>query len=132
MTGFSGKLHAFFALPGDPVTVDGSSLRINLVPFTAKVRGKIGSYLLGNWPSERRQIANPAYANPKGFIQVTPDNLSTRISEHFTLGQFLTKDQPAVWPKYVVLQSRLLDKLELTIEELRREGHPVRGLFVMS
>ena len=28
--------------------------------------------------------------------------------------------------------TRLLDKLELTIDELRREGHPVRSLFVMS
>ncbi|HKF43433.1 MAG TPA: hypothetical protein VKG01_10055 [Thermoanaerobaculia bacterium] len=132
MAGFSGKLRAFFALPGDPVTPGDSAVRINLVPFSAKVKGKIGTYVLGNWPSEKRELSNPAYANPKGFIQVTQDNLSTRISEHFTLGQFLTKDQLSIWPKYVVLQSRLLDKLELTIQELRKEGHPVRGLFVMS
>jgi uncharacterized protein YcbK (DUF882 family) len=87
---------------------------------------------MGNWPSEKRGISSPAYANPKGFVEVTPENKGLRISEHFTLGQFLTKDQPAIWPKYVVLQPRLLDKLELTIEELRREGHDVNGLFVMS
>ena len=132
MTGVSGKIQAFFALPTDPVTAGDSAVRINLVPFSAKVNGRIGSYLLGNWPSEKREVSNPAYGNPRGFIQVTPENSATRISEHFTLGQFLTKDQPAIWPKYVVLQSRLLDKLELTIQELRREGHPVRGLFVMS
>ena len=132
LAGFSGKLQAFFALPNDPVTGGDWARRINLVPFSVKVNGRIGSYRLGNWPSEKKEISNPAYANPKGFVEVTPENLSTRISEHFTLGQFLTKDQASIWPKYVVLQSRLLDKLELTIEELRREGHPVRGLFVMS
>jgi uncharacterized protein YcbK (DUF882 family) len=63
---------------------------------------------------------------------VTPDNFATRVSEHFTLGQFVTKDQFDVWPKYVVLDRRLLDKLELTIEELARRGHAVAGLFVMS
>jgi uncharacterized protein YcbK (DUF882 family) len=132
LAGFSGKLRAFFALPGDSATEGDGSRRIKLVPFSAKIHGWIGSYHLGNWPSEKRDVANPAYSNPKGFVEVTPENLGTRVSEHFTLGQFLTKDQPSVWPKYVVLQPRLLDKLELTIQELHREGHNVSGLFVMS
>jgi hypothetical protein len=102
------------------------------VPFAAKVNGRIGDYKLGAWPYEKKQGSNPTYANPKGFVEVTKDNLSVHLSEHFTLGQFITKDQISVWPKYVVLQPRLLDKLELTIAELRREGHPVSGLFVMS
>ena len=132
LTGFSGKLQAFFALPDDPAIPGDPARRINLVPFSAKVNGWIGPYRMGSWPSEKRELPNPAYANPKGFVEVTPENKGLRISEHFTLGQFLTKDQPAVWPKYVVLQPKLLDKLELTIEELRREGHDVHGLFVMS
>ena len=132
LAGFSGKLQAFFALPNETVTQPDTGRRINLVPFSAKVNGRIGSYRLGSWPSEKREMSNPAYASPKGFVEVTPENLSTRISEHFTLGQFLTKDQPSIWPKYVVLQPRLLDKLELTIQELNREGYDVRGFFVMS
>jgi hypothetical protein len=132
LTGFSGKLRAIFALPGEPVPESPDSRRISLVPFSAKVRGRIGSYRLGDWPSEKAGISNPIYANPKGFVEVTPGNFATHLSEHFTLGQFITKDQLSVWPKYVVLQSRLIDKLELTIDELRREGHAVRSLFVMS
>ena len=131
LAGFSGKLRAFFALPDERVT-ERNARRIPLVPFSAKVNGRIGPYRLGDWPYEKLQPSNPVYANPKGFVEVTPENLSTHLSEHFTLGQFITKDQLSVWPKYVVLQPRLLDKLELTIEELRSEGHPVRGLFVMS
>jgi uncharacterized protein YcbK (DUF882 family) len=132
LAGFSGKLRAFFALPNEPVSEGPQSRRIPLVPFSAKVHGRIGSYRLGEWPYEKSEPSNPVYANPKGFVEVTPENRSTPVSEHFTLGQFLTKDQSSVWPKYVVLQPRLLDKLELTIEELRSEGYPVRGLFVMS
>jgi uncharacterized protein YcbK (DUF882 family) len=153
LVGQSGRLRALFALPGERVAAaaDVASRKpgvyklINLFrsraeafhlivmkPFSAKVNGRIGSYRLGDWPFERREPSNPIYANPRGFVEVTPENLSTHLSEHFTLGQFITKDQLSVWPKYVVLDPRLLDKLELTIEELRREGHPIRGLFVMS
>ena len=101
-------------------------------PFSEKVNGRIGSYHMGNWPYEGRTPASPFYANPRGFIEVTAENFRTRVSEHFSLGQFVTKDQLGVWPRYVVLERRLLDKLELTIDELARRGHPVRGLFVMS
>lgn len=152
LIGTSGKLRAVFTLPGEVPTSEipaqphqpgvyaldalgpaAAALRwIVLTPFSAKVNGRIGSYRLGDWPYEKREPASAAYANPKGFIQVTPENFGTRLSEHFALGQFVTKNQANVWPKYVVLQSRLLDKLELTIAELNREGHPVRGLFVMS
>jgi hypothetical protein len=148
--GLSGRLRAAFALPGDGlaaaagpqgerpgiVTLFREGARafqlIVMRPFSEKIGGRIGAYRLGRWPYEGADPANPAYADPKGFIEVTPQNFSTRVSEHFSLGQFITKDQLQVWPKYVVLQSRLLDKLELTIEELRRTGHPVRGLYVMS
>ena len=152
LVGQSGRLRALFALPGERVAAADVVSRepgvYNLIklfrsgaesfhlivmkPFSAKVNGRIGSYRLGDWPFENREPSNPIYANPRGFVEVTPENFSTHLSEHFTLGQFITKDQLSVWPKYVVLDPRLLDKLELTIEELRRQGHPVRGLFVMS
>ena len=152
LIGRSGKLLAVFTLPGEVPNSDvpaqtrrpgiyaldtlgpaAAALRwIVLTPFSAKVKGRIGGYRLGDWPYENRPAADSAYASPRGFIEVTPDNLQMRVSEHFALGQFVTKNQSSVWPKYVVLQSRLLDKLELTIAELNREGYRVGGLFVMS
>jgi uncharacterized protein YcbK (DUF882 family) len=48
------------------------------------------------------------------------------------LGQFVTKGQDEVWPKYVALDRRLVDKLELTLDELSRRGHPVGSFVVMS
>ncbi len=144
--GFSGKLRAIFALPGQaPAGVPAqpgvyrwlSGARETLtcfvlMPFSAKVDGRIGSYRMGRWPFEGRAARDPSYESPAGFIEVTPENFGVRVSEHFTLGQFVTKGQEDVWPKYVALDRRLVDKLELTIEELARGGHAVPGLFVMS
>jgi len=105
---------------------------ITLVPFAAKEEGQIGSYRLGQWPYERGGAPSSAYANPAGFVEVTPENRSLPVSEHFTLGDFLTKDQLAVWPKYLLLDAALVDKLELVIDELEREGHHVLHLSIMS
>jgi hypothetical protein len=105
---------------------------ITLVPFEAKKEGRIGTYRLGVWPFERGGAPSPAYANPAGFVEVTADNVGLAVSQHFALGDFLTKDQAGVWPKYLLLDPRLVDKLELLVEELAREGYPVEGLSIMS
>ena len=106
---------------------------ITLVPFSEKQQGRIGLYYLGSWPFERGGTPKtPAYANPNGFIEVTPQNADTHVSTHFKLRDFLTKDQPNVWPKYLLLNPKLLDKLELTIQELQAMGHPVRHVTIMS
>jgi uncharacterized protein YcbK (DUF882 family) len=106
---------------------------ITLVPFSEKRAGHIGTYYLGNWPFENGGAPKtPAYADPAGFIEVTPENADTQISTHFKLRDFLTKDQPNVWPKYLLLNPKLLDKLELTIQELEAMGHPVRHFRIMS
>lgn len=106
---------------------------ITLVPFEEKRKGKIGLYYLGSWPFEGGgRPPSSAYANPSGFVEVTRENRNLPVSEHFKLGDFLTKDQPDVWPKYVLLDPRLLDKLELVIQELEKAGHDVKHVSVMS
>lgn len=106
---------------------------ITLVPFGEKKKDKIGLYYLGSWPYERGgQPRLPTYANPRGFIEVTPENQHTNVSEHFKLSQFLTKDQREVWPKYLLLDPKLLDKLELTIGKLQAAGYKVEHVHVMS
>jgi uncharacterized protein YcbK (DUF882 family) len=101
-------------------------------PFSDKVNGRIGQYLIGFWPGERRGVTTVAYANPRGFFEVTPENQDTYISEHFRLRDFLTKDQARTWPKYLVLRIELVDKLELVIQELNSQGFDVRHMQVMS
>jgi hypothetical protein len=111
---------------GQPLTF------ISLLPFSKKKGGSIGAYRMGFWPAERGRLRTVAYRNPDGFIEVTPENQDTPLSEHFRLRDFLTKDQFTTWPKYLVLREELVDKLELVIAELQREGIPVRRMRVMS
>ncbi|HEX5970330.1 MAG TPA: hypothetical protein VFY85_00275 [Gemmatimonadaceae bacterium] len=112
---------------------------IGLVPSSTKRNGKVGLYYVGNWPGEKGGRVNAPgkappdrYQPPSGFIEVTKANADTRVSEHFRLRDFLTHDQPNVWPKYLVLQMRNVDKLELVLSDLAQRGIDVSGVTVMS
>lgn len=105
---------------------------ITLVPLSEKRKGRIGTYLIGSWPNETGKPKSPQYAPPRGLVRVTPQNQDIMVSEHFRLRDFLTKGQANVWPKYVAMSPRLLDKLELTIQELERSGQPVEHIGIIS
>ena len=106
---------------------------ITTVPASEAKGGRIGDYRIGSWPTDVSSVPTPeTYAPPRGFIRVTPQNKDMRVSEHFVLGEFLTKGQTDVWPKYIVLSPRMLDKAELTIQELEEMGHPVEQVGVIS
>jgi uncharacterized protein YcbK (DUF882 family) len=105
---------------------------ITLKPFSEKRRGRVGLYYIGSWPGERGRGRGSNYANPSGFIEVTAENQDTQLSEHFRLRDFLTHDQPNVWPKYLVLDMKLVDKLELVLLDLQSRGFDVSGVRVMS
>jgi hypothetical protein len=121
-----GVFHAAEDIMGRPFAF------ISLIPFTAKAGGRVGDYRVGFWPAERRRTRSEQYENPEGFIEVTPENQDTYVSEHFRLRDFLTHDQTDVWPKYLVLREALVDKLELVIEDLEAHGVPVTHMVVMS
>jgi len=104
---------------------------ITLTPISERRRGRIGLYYIGTWPTERGR-RRTGYVTPSGFIEVTPENQDTPVSDHFTLGDFLTHDQPNVWPKYLVLDLRLVDKLELVLQDLEERGYSTDGVQVMS
>jgi hypothetical protein len=122
---------------GNAVRPVGSYNVITELPFSAKKNGRVGPYYIGNWPSENGSVGPSkapagAYGNPEGFIEVTPENADTPISEHFKLRDFLTHDQPSVWPKYLVLRPQLVDKLELVLSDLQAHGYDTHGVKVMS
>jgi uncharacterized protein YcbK (DUF882 family) len=105
---------------------------ITMRDFSEKLGGRIGAYRIGFWPGERGRSLAESYANPEGFIEVTPENADTYVSEHFRLRDFLTHDQKDVWPKYLVLRAPLVDKLELVIAQLEKRGTRVKHMRVMS
>jgi len=101
---------------GDSVSV------IALIPFAAKSGGTFQGYRIGYWPRERKPVS--LYGLPEGFIQVAETDQDVLLSSRFRVRDFLTKDQSTVWPKYLVVQPTLLDKLELIADELERLGKP--------
>jgi hypothetical protein len=149
-TGLSGKVFARFVMPEDWISmasIPGASLAsasvqssaapssetvFTMRSFGQKVRQWLNGYRLGYWPEEKGRVRSEAYKNPEGFIEVTPDNEDTRVSEHFRLRDFVSHDQKDVWPKYVVLREPLLDKLELVIEDLNDHGVNAEGLRIRS
>jgi uncharacterized protein YcbK (DUF882 family) len=147
-SGLSGKVFARFVMPEDWVslastpgaTVASASVQsgpsaatvFTMRSFGQKVRAWLNGYRLGYWPQEKGRVRSEAYKNPEGFIEVTPENEDTRVSEHFRLRDFVSHDQRDVWPKYVVLREPLLDKLELVIEDLNDHGVNAEGMRIRS
>ncbi len=102
-----------------------------LRPFGEKRGDRLNGYRLGVWPAER-WITARNYFNPDGFVEVYPSDTGVRLSRHFTLGDFLTHDQREIWPKYVVLEERLIDKLELVMQHLNAASIPTSRVIVLS
>lgn len=106
---------------------------VTLLPFSEKHNGRVGTFQVGRWPAERRAPLSPAYRVPAGFIELTPELTSLAVSTHFTLGEFLSvRSQRDVWPKPLVLDLRLVDKLELILQALADSGFAAPRLKVMS
>ncbi|MDY6812177.1 MAG: D-Ala-D-Ala carboxypeptidase family metallohydrolase [Pseudomonadota bacterium] len=87
-------------------------------------------YRIGRYPRTALR-GDPAYARPRGLIEVTEANQDTPVSPHFTLGQFACK-QDGGWPKYLLLDTTLLLKLELLREQIGANGHEQARLAVLS
>jgi hypothetical protein len=104
---------------------------ITLLPASEKKAGRIGLYYIGNWPSGRLS-PKADYTPPGGFIEATPANQGTPLSDHFRLRDFFPHDQQSVWPKYIVVKMKLVDKLELVLDDLRSHGIRTDGVRVLS
>jgi hypothetical protein len=148
--GLSGKVFARFVMPEDWISMASlpgaqmasasvqsgptptASTVFTMRSFGQKVRALLNGYRLGYWPQEKGRLRSEAYRNPDGFIEVTPENEDTRVSEHFRLRDFVSHGQNNVWPKYVVLREPLLDKLELVIEDLNDHGVNAEGMRIRS
>jgi hypothetical protein len=112
---------------------DGESIQaLARVPLDEKIGANWQGYRVGYWPGERRtRRATARYPLPEGFLEVTPENENLLLSTHFRVRDFLTHDQQDTWPKVLVIQLRLLDKLELLDSALAARGRPA-ALRIMS
>lgn len=89
-----------------------------MVPFAEKTAGVLNGYHIGTYLAER---LSGHREEPAGFLEVRPEDVRLSVSKHFHLGDFITHDTQAdVWPKYVALNPRLLDKLELVVAQVAK------------
>lgn len=74
---------------------------------------------------------NPAYEMPRGMVEVSEENLDIFVSPHLQLRQFVCK-QSSPYPKFVVMRSRMLLKLEMLLEHLNDLGVEAATFAVLS
>jgi hypothetical protein len=101
-----------------------------LIPSTSVTDQRINGYRLGAYPEEPLN-GNALYLPPDGFVELTEDNADLKLSPHFTLSQFPSK-QSGDFPKYLVLREQLLLKLELLLEQVNRDGIAADTFTIMS
>ncbi len=107
------------------------SIRLNIFVLTPYDNsGALADYKIGRYPARVIQTLTWHKA-PAGFVQVTEANAGLRISPRFKLEQFLCK-QPGPWPKFLIVQEKLLQKLELILDRLAEKGFSGNTLTVMS
>lgn len=109
----------------------GETMQLNVFVLTP-YRGEesLEGFRIGAYP-EKPLRNNPAYSMPQGMVRVTPEMQGVWVSPHFQLGQFLCK-QEGDFPKFLVLRTRLLLKLEALLERVNAEGHEAQSFVVMS
>ncbi|HXZ85569.1 MAG TPA: D-Ala-D-Ala carboxypeptidase family metallohydrolase [Myxococcota bacterium] len=101
-----------------------------LVPSRRLARGRINGYEIGRYPAAAT-VQGARVDPPPGFIEVTRKNEDTLVSPHFRLSQFLCKER-GEFPKYVLVDARLLAKLEALLDALNQHGIAAQSLEIMS
>ncbi len=85
--------------------------------------GYLNGYRVGTYPKD----------TPSGFIRYDEGDYNLPLSPNFTLGQFLCKQQPSHYPKYLVVTPSLLTRLEALLASLNEDGlTEAASFFVMS
>ncbi len=91
------------------------------MPFELKLGSSLNGYQIGRYPAEWSR--NEQDERPAGFAEVHADQLDLPLTRHLKMRDFITHDSQTIWPRYVAIDPRVLDKIELVMSELaRRRG----------
>lgn len=83
----------------------------------------LDGYRIGDYPQNA----------PEGLIRLMQDDMDAPVSPSFTIGQFICKQQPGHWPKFLLVSGNLLLRLEAVLTELREDDlTEADTFFVMS
>lgn len=80
-------------------------------------------YRIGTYPRD----------TPEGLIRLTQADMDAPISPHFRIGQFICKQQPGHWPKYLLTSGTMLLRLEALLASMQEENlTDADTFFIMS
>lgn len=80
-------------------------------------------YRIGTYPAD----------TPEGLIRLTEADMDVPVSPNFTIGQFICKQQPGHWPKFLLVSASMLTRVEILLAELQAEDMTsAPTFFVMS
>lgn len=110
----------------------GEATRLNVFVGTALLPEQeyLEGYRIGPLPSGHNEYPH-LYRSPRLYIRVTREMLGIPLSDHFTLGQFVCKQESA-FPKYVALSEQLLVLLEGLVVAVQHAGYPVQTFGIVS
>lgn len=112
----------------------GESVLLNmfvLTPYDPQQK-TLNGFQIGTYEAEPLR-GDPAYTRPAGFIELTAENAEVHLSPHFKLRQFRCKQvAEGTYPQYLIIDEKLLLKLEMILEEVNRRGIEASTLHVMS
>jgi len=91
---------------------------------------KLEQYRIGSYPLPR-EIKKVWYESPKGLVRVTEESEDLMLTPHFRISQFLCKQQ-SDYPKYVIVQEKLLLLLEALLTEVNRRGYNIATFSFIS
>jgi hypothetical protein len=88
-----------------------------------KSDGRLNGFRMGVYPQD----------TPRGYIRLDEGHGDIKVSPSFRIGQFLCHQQPDHWPKYLLISSSNLERLELLLASLNEDGiTDAETFFVMS
>ena len=140
LAGGQSQLSLDWQAPTDPghhhliaTSETGEDMHLHLVVMRRREAGddQINGYRIGEYPSEPYR-GQENYRAPEYFVEVADGVEDIPLSPHFTLGQFLCKQDVGEGPAYLVVSERLVVKLENILEAANERGWRTDGFTVMS
>jgi uncharacterized protein YcbK (DUF882 family) len=110
-----GFYHLQLTLAGERRIVSDPPLAV-MVPRSEKKGAALNGYTMGFYKGERARRSDPEA--PIGFVEIDTADLDLPVSAHLRLTDLISKDRQSTWPRYVAVDPRLLDKLELILSEI--------------
>jgi len=124
----NGKYYTIKSLNNTTVHCDNRKVQI-IIKDAKSHKGKVNHYKIGSYPEAMRGLKS--YKAPQHFLTLKNSKDNIKFSTHFYARDFLCK-QASKYPKYLVVQSSLINLLEKMIAEANKRGVKIKKFVIMS